>query len=327
MSNILRPTIVRVMAAFVAITLILGCEISHQKPIDMHLSECRTWVISYLPTSEYDIRISIVTKDTEQGYAVTIVRDEEYCNSDIETIANNLLGELKADLDYHNTHNGNILAFYDILQRGSSEHQFNLSPGTYRAVVIAYTNRGTISDKYSVSNRFTITEGVSNSTYEAWLGKWNVVGNNNKIFEIELHDDIANRSFLMTGWEGFSMPIPVEYNSTQNTIAISAQCVAEEYDLGKDYGKVDIYFYGSDSEGYYYDTTQGNYYIAEGIPQADGSVILQSYTSENQEYPDFAYMSFMAMINGEMCCFSNPTNIPTFSATMLKVEHKTLSRE
>ena len=142
-------------------------------------------------------------------------------------------------------------------------------------------------------------------------------GQNGAVNTVNITKQHANRSYYMTGWEGFDdLPIVVEYSAELDAMFFYSQLVAEDYDLGAEYGKADIYLFAGDEDGYYYDNKEGDYYIAIAGVLENGERAIVRYGVNVPGYPKFTQMFFMADIDGEFYTFTPEEDLPSFMAMM-----------
>ena len=264
----------------------------------------------------YDHVVEVESKD-DNPYALTVVSAEEYDVATLAHYAEALREQMEAYLEEYNVENGTSHKFVDMLYLGSNVEHFDLVPGSYRALAIGFRPSGELSGLYAVSSPFEVKAQTPLEEYTAWLGEWNIEGVNGVAHTINIEEHSANHSLYLTGWEGFDdLKIELEYSSEDDSVLILSQLVAEDFYLGEQYGKADIYLFAGDAEGYYYDNSEGYYYIASGRVHEGGARQLVSYGADVVDYPRFVQMFFMAEIGGEFYALSAEDEIPTFGLTM-----------
>ena len=279
------------------------------------------WKVMYvgkdtLNDVEYDHVVRVISSDNN-SYAITVVYAEAYDPYGLRTLAEDMLIDLKAYLKEYNDRYATSFSFADILYTGNGADPFDLDPGKYRAIAVGFTPAGEVSGLFAVSDEFEIEEQMASVNYLNWLGKWSIEGQNGAINEVEITKLHANRSFYMTGWEGFDdIAIEVEYNAELDAMFFYSQLVAEQYDLGEEYGKADIYLFAGDEDGYYYDNKDGDYYIAIAGVLDDGQRAIVRYGVNVPGYPKFTQMFFMADIDGKFYTFTQEEDLPSFIAAM-----------
>lgn len=285
------------------------------------LIENRNWVVKYRGAGRvdgvsYDHVVEVVSKD-DNPYALTVVSAEEYDVATLAHYAEALREQMEAYLEEYNVENGTSHKFVDMLYLGSNVEHFDLVPGSYRALAIGFRPSGELSGLYAVSPLFEVKAQTPSEEYMAWLGEWSIEGANGVAHTINIEEHSANHSLYLTGWEGFDdLKIELEYSSEDDSVLILSQLVAEDFYLGEQYGKADIYLFAGDAEGYYYDNSEGYYYIASGRVHEGGARQLVSYGADVVDYPRFVQMFFMADIGGEFYALSAEDEIPTFGLTM-----------
>lgn len=282
------------------------------------------WTVIYvgkdkLDDVEYDHVVRVISKDNNP-YAITMVYADAYDPYQLRDLADAMLVDMKAYLADYNKQNGTSYSFKDMLYSGNGANAFDLDPGAYRAIAVGYTPEGEVSGLYSVSDVFEVEEQMASVNYLAWIGQWEIYGQNDVSTPVTISKGVANRSFYMTGWEGFEdLAIEVEYNAELDAMFFYSQLVAEDYDLGEEYGKADIYLFAGDEDGYYYDNKDGDYYIAIAGILDDGQRAIVRYGVNTPGYPKFTQMFFMADIDGKFYTFTAEDAIPSFIAAMNQI--------
>ncbi len=279
------------------------------------------WTVIYagkdtLDEVEYDHVVRVISTDNNP-YAITLVYADMYDPYQLRELADLMLEDLKAYLAEFNELNGTAFSFADLLYTGNGADPFDLDPGVYRALAVGFTPEGEVSGLFSVSDEFEVKEQLPTANYQAWLGKWAIFGQNEVSATVNISKSVANRSFVMTGWEDFDdLEVEVEYNAELDAMFFYSQLVAEDYDLGEEYGKADIYLFAGDEDGYYYDNKDGDYYIAIAGILDDGQRAIVRYGVNVPGYPKFTQMFFMADIDGKYYTFTKEENLPSFIAAM-----------
>lgn len=279
------------------------------------------WTVIYagkdrLNDVEYDHVVRVISTDNNP-YAITLVYADAYDPYQLKDLADAMLVDLKNSLVEYNEQNATSFTFADMLYTGNGADPFDLDPGVYRALAVGFTPEGEVSGLFSVSDEFEVEEQVPTPNYLAWLGNWTIEGQNGAISTVNIAKKHANRSFVMTGWEGFNdLEVEVEYNAELDAMFFYSQLVAEDYDLGEEYGKVDIYLFAGDEDGYYYDNKDGDYYIAIAGILDGGQRAIVRYGVNVPGYPKFTQMFFMTDIDGEFYTFTKEEDLPSFIAAM-----------
>lgn len=279
------------------------------------------WKVMYVGKDEinnetYDHVVRVISTDNN-SYAITLVYAEAYDPYKVKDLADAMLVDLKAFLAEYNEQNATSFTFADMLYTGNGADPFDLDPGVYRAVAVGFTPAGEVSGLFAISDEFEVEEQLASANYRAWLGDWTVEGQNGAISTVNIAKKHANRSFVMTGWEGFDdLEVEVEYNAELDAMFFYSQLVAEDYDLGEEYGKADIYLFAGDEDGYYYDNKDGDYYIAIAGILDGGQRAIVRYGVNVPGYPKFTQMFFMADIDGKFYTFTAEEELPSFIAAM-----------
>ena len=279
------------------------------------------WTVMYvgkdrLNDVEYDHVVRVISTDNNP-YAITLVYADAYDPYQLKDLADAMLVDLKNYLVEYNEQNATSFTFADMLYTGNGADPFDLDPGVYRALAVGFTPEGEVSGLFSVSDEFEVEEQLPTPNYLAWLGNWTIEGQNGAISTVNIAKKHANRSFVMTGWEGFNdLEVEVEYNAELDAMFFYSQLVAEDYDLGEEYGKVDIYLFAGDEDGYYYDNKDGDYYIAIAGILDGGQRAIVRYGVNVPGYPKFTQMFFMADIDGKFYTFTKEEDLPSFIAAM-----------
>ena len=279
------------------------------------------WKVMYvgkdrLNDVEYDHVVRVISTDNNP-YAITLVYADAYDPYQLKDLADAMLVDLKNYLVEYNERNATSFTFADMLYTGNGADPFDLDPGVYRALAVGFTPEGEVSGLFSVSDEFEVEEQLPTANYLAWLGNWTIEGQNGAISTVNIAKKHANRSFVMTGWEGFNdLEVEVEYNAELDAMFFYSQLVAEDYDLGEEYGKVDIYLLAGDEDGYYYDNKDGDYYIAIAGILDGGQRAIVRYGVNVPGYPKFTQMFFMADIDGKFYTFTKEEDLPSFIAAM-----------
>ncbi|MBQ3248639.1 MAG: hypothetical protein IJB03_03140 [Alistipes sp.] len=281
------------------------------------------WRVTYVGSDTveglvYDHVVRVESLDNNH-YVIAIVTAEQWATESFKGMCEALLVDMLDYLNRYNEENDTLYTIADMLCVGDGYDAFDIIPGKYRAVAIGITPDAELSYLYAASEEFEVMEPIASEAYNEWLGEWYVVGMNNAVCHVNLTRDIANRSMWMTGWEGFDdLKVKVEYNSELNSLFFFSQLVAEDYDLGEKYGAADIYLFGCDEDGYFYDNAEGYYYIGIAGILDDGGHAIVRYGVGVSDYPKFEQMFFMAYIDGEPYSLSLEEDVPTYISIMAR---------
>jgi len=277
------------------------------------------WTVTYggegvIDGEKYDHVVSVNSKDNNT-YAITLINaslwDESLLLEDSKAFAADLVAYLG---EYNQAYGGN-LTLEDVLFRGTCMDAFDIYyPGYYVAVAIGITTNGKVSGLYAVSDTFEVKEEIPTEKYNAWLGDWTIVGDNKKEFQVNISRALNNRSFWMSGWEGFGeeFAMLVDYNEERDDLTFYSQVIAKDYQI-EDMGTCNIYLLGLDEDGDTYNLSGGEYGIAiAGILETGRRAVVR-YGYGEQGYPTFASMLYVAEIGGELFRFTdNDEDLPSF---------------
>jgi hypothetical protein len=148
----------------------------------------------------------------------------------------------------------------DIVYAESILSQVGIDPeyGTkWYAMAIGCDTNGKATGLYALSEVIDLEnlgggeEEEPTAEYAAWLGDWTFTGANGVAWPITFSKGKANKSFIMTGWEGFGdLEVEVEWDATNQIWAAMIQNLGTfEFQGGK---TGDVWFAAYDAEGYFY---------------------------------------------------------------------------
>lgn len=268
------------------------------------------WSISYigegtLYDQEFDNIVKVTSVD-QNPYLLTVVYSAEWDPTQVRGLAEMVIEDTKTFVQEFNYSYGTSYTFADMLFVGDGFDAFELFPGYYRAVAIGATTDGKMSGLYAVSEPFEVKEQVASAAFRAWLGNWDIVGNNDVVYNINLANGLANKYFYMSYWEGdMDFMVKVDYNADLDALFFYSQTIEEQVNFG-DYGYGNLYFYGFDREGNLYTNADGDYGIAIAGILDDGQRAIVRYDDDSvQGYPFFDYMQFVADIDGTFYRLTN----------------------
>ena len=152
--------------------------------------------------------------------------------------------------------------------------------------------------------------------YAAWLGDWTFTGANGVAWPITFSKGKANKSFIMTGWEGFGdLGVEVEWDATNQIWAAMIQNLGTfEFQGGK---TGDIWFAAYDAEGYFYPV--------DGIPaflggyDEEGNRVAVGYAPQDNSGNtiDFVMAGYVIDFGADQYgVLSDPTTLLTFPVTI-----------
>lgn len=275
------------------------------------------WTVTYggegvIDGTEYDHVVTVNSTDNNP-YAITIVYASLWDENVLLEMANEFAADLVAYVEEYNQVNGTAFTVADALFKGTAMDAFDLYPGYYRAVALGITSQGKVSGLYAVSDVFEVKEQVPTEEYKAWLGDWTIKGDNGKDYTVTISRHVNNRSFWMFGWEGFEdIPVDVEYSQERNDLTFYAQLVQKDYYIQEAETTCNMYFFGVEENGDYYDIQEGEYGIAIAGVLDDGARALVRYGVNQPDYPKFSSMFYCAEIGGKYYYFTEDAELPSF---------------
>ena len=265
----------------------------------------KAWSVEYVGAGtlyeQHFDNIVKVTSTDNNPYIMSVVYADEWDVNQLRTLADYLVGDLKAYIEEYNYYYGTSYTIADWLFVGNGYDAFNLTPGSYKALAIGVDEKGSITGLYAISETFVVEEQVATAAFRAWLGNWDVVGNNDVTYTINLSNGLANKYYYMSYWEGdMDFVVRVDYNADLDALFFYSQTIMEEVDYGS-YGYGSLSFYGIDREGNLYTNEGGDYGIAiAGILDGGQRAIVRYDDDSIQGYPFFDYMQFVAEVGGKL---------------------------
>lgn len=275
------------------------------------------WTVNYvgegvLYDEEYDNVVTVNSTD-RNTYAITVVYASLWDVNDLYDMAVLFAEDMVAYIDEYNDYYGTSYTVADLLYSGTASDAFDLDPGYYMAVALGITPEGKVSGLYATSDVFEVKEQIPTEEYKAWLGDWTIVGENGVEMNVTFSRHVTNKSFWMYGYEGFEdIPVDVEYSKDRNDLTFYAQLVQQSYYLEDADMVADMYFLGSDTDGYYYDVVDGEYGIAIAGILDDGQRALVRYGVNTPDYPKFVNMFYAAYSDGDYYFFTEDAGLPSF---------------
>lgn len=261
------------------------------------------WSVSYIGAGTlYDQNFDNIVKVTsvdKNPYLMTVVYASEWNTEGLMELGNYMVSDLIAYIDEFNASYGTSYTLADMLFVGDGYDAFYLEPGYYKAVALGVNEKGSLTGLYAVSDTFEVEEQVATAAFKSWLGNWEIVGNNDVVYNINLSNGLANKYFYMSYWEGDQdFMVQVDYNADLDALFFYSQLVAADVNFG-DYGVGNLYFYGFDQGIQLYTNEGGDYGIAiAGILDGGQRAIVRYDDDSIQGYPFFDYMQFIADIDG-----------------------------
>lgn len=265
------------------------------------MRENSAWSVEYIGAGtlyeqNYDNIVKVTSVD-KNPYIMTVVYASEWDPTQLNELATYLVADLKDYIAEFNDYNGTSYTIADWLFVGDGYDAFNLYPGYYKALALGVDENGTVTGLYAVSETFEVKEQVASAAFRAWLGNWEIVGNNDVTYTINLSNGLANKYYYMSYWENdMDFVVKVDYNANLDALFFYSQLVQESVNFG-DYGYGNLYFLGFDREGSMYTNQEGDYGIAIAGTLDGGQKAIVRYEDDSiQGYPFFDYMQFIAQI-------------------------------
>ena len=289
------------------------------------------WTVTYIGDYEeggkvYDNVVHVETTDTNP-YFVTAWPVEAFDQVGIATIVEE---EIKAWEELLAANPGATWAD-DILYAESGLTQVYIDPeyGTkWYAMAIGCDTNGKATGLYALSEVIDLEnlggeEEEPTAEYAAWLGDWTFTGANGVAWPITFSKGKANKSFIMTGWEGFDdLGVVVEWDATNQIWAAMIQNLGTfEFQGGK---TGDIWFAAYDAEGYFYPV--------DGIPaflggyDEEGNRVAVGYAPQDNSGNtiDFVMAGYVIDFGADQYgVLSDPTKLLTFPVTITPATNAT----
>ena len=282
------------------------------------------WTVTYIGDYEeggkvYDNVVAVETTDTNP-YFVTAWPVDYFNELGIAKIVD---AEIEAWNEMLAQYPGATWA--DIVYAESILSQVSIDPeyGTkWYAMAIGCDTNGKATGLYALSEVIDLEnlgggeEEEPTAEYAAWLGDWTFTGANGVAWPITFSKGKANKSFIMTGWEGFGdLGVVVEWDATNQIWAAMIQNLGTfEFQGGK---TGDIWFAAYDAEGYFYPV--------DGIPaflggyDEEGNRVAVGYAPQDNSGNtiDFVMAGYVIDFGADQYgVLSDPTTLLTFPVTI-----------
>lgn len=282
------------------------------------------WTVTYVGDYEeggkvYDNVVHVETTDTNP-YFVTAWPVDLFEQNGIEAIVTAEIAAWEEELAKHPD-----ATWADIVYAESGLTQVYIDPeyGTkWYAIAIGCDTNGKATGLYALSEVIDLEnlgggeEEEPTAEYAAWLGDWTFTGANGVAWPITFSKGKANKSFIMTGWEGFGdLGVEVEWDATNQIWAAMIQNLGTfEFQGGK---TGDVWFAAYDAEGYFYPV--------DGIPaflggyDEEGNRVAVGYAPQDNSGNtiDFVMAGYVIDFGADQYgVLSDPTALLTFPVTI-----------
>jgi hypothetical protein len=285
------------------------------------------WKVSYIGDYEYEGEILqhvVAVESTDNNpYFTTAWPKDQFEQTPIETIAE---AEISAWVEYL-TQYGKTLE--EILSNESSLSQVDINTkygNEWYVIAIGADAKGNATGYYAVSDLVTIVEEEPTEEYAAWLGNWTFTGANGVAFDVTMSKGTANKTYLLSGWEGpesEGLDITVEWMAEDGIWAIFAQLFGT-FNFGS-YGDGPVYLVPQDADGYIYPK--------EGIPACiggfteDGQRMVVGYSEETEDgLVEMVTMMYLANLQNQWYTITSVQEWPTFPLTVTETATTTSER-
>lgn len=280
------------------------------------------WTVTYIGEYEqggkvYDNVVAVETTDSNPFF-VTAWPVDYFEELGIATIVEE---EIKAWEDMLANYPGATWADIVYAESILSEVSIDAEYGTkWYAMAIGCDTNGKATGLYALSEVIDLEnlgggeEEEPTAEYSAWLGNWTFTGANGVAWPITFSKGKANKTFIMTGWEGQTdLPVKVEWDGEAGIWAAMIQNLGT-YD-----------FDGGQSGDIWFVAFQGNnFFPVEGIPaflggyDENGGRLAIAYEPEDENGNPITFdkAGFVASIGGSWYTITGVTEFPTFPITI-----------
>lgn len=280
------------------------------------------WTVTYIGEYEqggkvYDNVVAVETTDSNPFF-VTAWPVDYFEELGIATIVEE---EIKAWEDMLANYPGATWAEIVYAESILSQVSIDAEYGTkWYAMAIGCDTNGKATGLYALSEVIDLEnlgggeEEEPTAEYSAWLGNWTFTGANGVAWPITFSKGKANKTFIMTGWEGQTdLPVMVEWDGEAGIWAAMIQNLGT-YD-----------FDGGQSGDIWFVAFQGNnFFPVEGIPaflggyDENGGRLAIAYEPEDENGNPITFdkAGFVASIGGSWYTITGVTEFPTFPITI-----------
>ena len=145
------------------------------------------------------------------------------------------------------------ITWNDVIMSGPTLSQVEIDTqygNNWYILAIGADSKGNATGYYAMSELVSFVEEDASEAYTAWLGDWTITGSNGITQNVTFSKGKANKTFVMTGYEGpdaEGLDVTVDWFEEDGIWAIYNQNLGT-YNFGQ-YGNGDIWFLGEGEEG------------------------------------------------------------------------------
>ena len=302
------------------------------------------WTVTYSGAQEYEGTVyehtATVTSTDQNAWFLSSAWPKADFDAALETygieaIAQAELKGFKEYVEQINAYYGANYTAADLAYVGTDWDVINVQGGEWIVMAIGVGADSELSMLYAVSEPFTIEEEDMSEAYAAWLGDWTITGANGIQQFVTFSKGIANKTFLMSGYEGddaAGLDVTVNWMEEEGIWVIYNQMLGT-FGFGS-YGNGDVWFLGEGESG---DIYLSEVPICIGGTLEDGSLAAYGY-EEEYELEDGTPMSYKVVSmeylayltdHGQLSYITSTyqTGYPTFPMTFTKTETKSASTD
>ncbi len=284
------------------------------------LKRLEGWDIKYTGRQEVDGYVQDYTITVSAGDSRTYLCSgflKSYVEEDgVEAVIKQYLEDLKVTFNEYNAAMGGIFQFDQLLTRGDVVQSLVFWPEEWISIAYEVKNQE-ITGYYIMTEPFTIEEEIATEAYSSWFGDWTFTGANGVAWDMTIEQEYINESYLLKGWEGQDIGIPMEWaDAIEMWTIVSGSFGTIQFEGGIE-GELFLYPASVDENG------KGIVYNTKGVTIGYGEDIngeRRFYTeplqTEDGGTVTLTHMVFAAVIDGQMYGISPTEEWPTFPMTI-----------
>lgn len=278
------------------------------------------WTVEYLGAYQGYDHVGAVNSTDSNPYFITAWPTSLYEEYGIEAIAQ---AEIDSWLEYLATRPQNTFA--DVLSYESSAAVLSIDAGygtEWVVLAIGATPDATATGLYAYTEIDLSNLGGGDddteltAEYADWIGNWTFTGANGVSIPITFEKGVANKSYIMTGWEGFGdLPVEVQWDAENQIWGAMIQNIGTFEFQGGETG--DIWFVAYDEEGYFYPVEDIPAFI--GGFDSDGNRLAVGYEPEGQDGQPIPFVLAGYVVDfgeDQWGYLTDPAQLPTFPITI-----------